>query len=465
VKYDESIRHYEEGERSCPICKEPLPAHDTWPGFRYRYCGTAECAQKITRFRHIEANQYKCDAPNCENFVPEGFYNKQSGFYTCSPECWKHRVILGYRVLTCGCCGQEFIGRGNRKGVEGKYFLSQQHYGNYLHARYVNETSGIFRDLVNEYLDGFATLHYAKTQSVRTALGPFFLFLNERGIQSLDEVGPKTVTDYLTWTIKTGRRDARSKISYVSTFFRWAIAEGKCKVSNPVVPLIHRPKVPKRLPRPLSDDELDFEWQLLKERGTPQLRLAAAIAEEAGLRIGEICRLRLSDVDCKGHRLHVGLPNKTSVERWAFFSDKTEQYLKEWLAERNPDCGHDLLLYNVKGQAFKTPSLGNAFKRVLCKTYKGKKVNDTGFDQWSTHRLRHTMATNLCRGGADASTVMASGGWKTCTAMLNYVRIDEEQARHGYAEAMKIAYERKMAEPRIRTLSLQELLDHFKNAA
>jgi hypothetical protein len=64
---------------------------------------------------------------------------------------------------------------------------------------------GIFHDLVNEYLDGFATLHYADTQSARTALGPLFLFLNEKGIKSLDEVGPKVITDYLAWTVQAAQ--------------------------------------------------------------------------------------------------------------------------------------------------------------------------------------------------------------------------------------------------------------------
>ena len=466
MKYEDSIRHYNEGERKCPVCGEALAAHDTWPGSRHRYCGKAECARKITRFRHIEANEYKCDGPNCENFVPEGFYNKQSSFYTCSAECWKRRVVLGYRLLTCGCgCGQDFIGRGTRKQIEGKYFLNMRHYGDYLHNKYVTETSGVFRDIVVEYLDGFASLHYRDTQSARTALGTLFLFLNERGFTSLEDVNPKTITDFLIWAKKTGRRDAPSKLTYLSTFFKWAIASGYRKSGNPVVPLIHRARPAKTQPRPLEDDELKIVWQLLHDRGDARLRLAAAIAEEAGLRIGEICRLRVQDVDRKRQRLFIQLPTKGSVERWAFFSEKTLRYYDEWMKERDPECGHDRLLYNSKRDPFTTASLGAAFKRVLCKTYRGRKVNDTGLDSWSTHRLRHTMATNLGRAGADVATVMAAGGWKTCESMFHYVRVDQEQARRGYVEAMKVSRERKKSVAQKKALSLEELLDRFKKTA
>jgi integrase len=340
-----------------------------------------------------------------------------------------------------------------------------RHYGDYLHRKYLTKTSGVFLDIVVEYLEGFATLHYRKTQSARNALGPFFLFLNEEGVTSLEEVNPKTITAYLLWAEKTGRRDAKSKVTYLSTFFKWAFASGYRKSGNPVVPLIHRARPTKRAPRPLEDDELKTVWQLLHERGDARLRLAAAIAEEAGLRIGEICRLRLQDVDRKRQRLFIQLPTKGSEERWAFFSEKTLRYYDEWMKERDPECGHDRLLYNSKCAPFTTSSLGAAFTRVLCKTYRGRKVNDTGLDNWSTHRLRHTMATNLGRAGADVATVMAAGGWKTCESMFHYVRVDQEQARQGYVEAMKVSRERKKSVSQKKALSLEDLLDRFKKTA
>ena len=75
------------------------------------------------------------------------------------------------------------------------------------------------------------------------------------------------------------------------------------------------------------------------------------------------------------------------------------------------------------------------------------------------------MATNLGRAGADVATVMAAGGWKTCEAMFNDVRVDQEQARRGYAEAMKVSREHKKSVAQKKSLSLEELLDRFKKTA
>lgn len=475
MSYEYLIRKYKEGEQGCVVCNCPLPAHETWPGARHPFCGSAECSASLKERNpfegknrpglaaqvglYVEPSEIKCEGPGCNNFISEGRYDRRGDFVVCSGECWMRRRTKGNRLLTCGCgCNQQFLGRAERKPIDGLYFLSSRHYGVYQHNKYLDETCGAFKDLVREYLDGFATLHYRETQTVRSCVGPFFLFIKEKGISSLDEVTPKTVTQYLSWGEKSGRKIART-ISFVSTFFKWALAEGHRNGSNPVVSLIHRSRKQWRMPRPLETEQLDFTWDLLKKRGNARLRLAAAIAQEAGLRIGEICRVRMHDVDLKRQRIFVVLPNKANRERHAFFSEQTKQYYAEWLAERNPNCKHDRLLHNTRLDPCTTATLGQEFKRVLCKTYVGKTRNEVGWEKWSTHALRHTMASNLVSAGADAATVMAAGGWRTYEAMCGYARVDAEVARRGYEEAMKRVQQQKRLTPRKKALSLSEFLE------
>ena len=42
---NELMPKYEAGERTCPVCAALLPAHQTWPGARYRFCGKPECTK------------------------------------------------------------------------------------------------------------------------------------------------------------------------------------------------------------------------------------------------------------------------------------------------------------------------------------------------------------------------------------------------------------------------------------
>ncbi|MFZ3266101.1 MAG: tyrosine-type recombinase/integrase, partial [Terriglobales bacterium] len=314
-------------------------------------------------------------------------------------------------------------------------------------------------------LGGFAALHYRDLYSVRKHLGHFFEFLNREGLDSLEAVTPPIVTQFLAWGAESGRRGITQSVSPMSTFFKWTIAMGYRKSANPVIPLFHRKAQPKRLPRPLEVQEMSDSWEMLISRGNARLRLAAAIGEESGPRIGEICRIRLQDVDETGQRIFIQLPNKTMTERWVFFGEKTKKYLKEWLAERDPDCAHDRLLHNTLGNVSNPQSLGQEFNRVLCKTNRGKKMNDTGFEQWSTHRLRHTMATNLVSGGANASTVMTALGHSTFEAMCGYARVETAVARRGYDEAMKRSKEDRKSAPRKKALSPAEFLEHCRKKA
>jgi integrase len=109
----------------------------------------------------------------------------------------------------------------------------------------------------------------------------------------------------------------------------------------------------------------------------PRSRFAVA-SVESSLRIGEIGRLQLQDMDFVKQRLFVRLPNKGNRERYAWFSEKTKKYYAEWMLERRLDCGHDGLLHNTRGGRCNTQQLGLAFSAVLCKTHLGKINHKTG---------------------------------------------------------------------------------------
>src|SRR6202012_2671670 len=108
---------------------------------------------------------------------------------------------------------------------------------------------------------------------------------------------------------------------------------------------MHSTKQKKRVPRPYSDEEMDRTWHLLNTRGNARLRFAAAVGEEAGLRIAEVCNLRLSDIDIEGGHCLVRTPNKSNRGRPAFFSEKTKLFYEEWMKERRSDVEHDHVLH------------------------------------------------------------------------------------------------------------------------
>jgi integrase/recombinase XerC len=86
--------------------------------------------------------------------------------------------------------------------------------------------------------------------------------------------------------------------------------------------------------------------------------------------------------------------------------------------DRAEDCGHDRLFHNSIGGQPLPDTMHRDLCRTFCKMYAGKVIHDEGLEEWSTHRLRHTMASNLALGGTSVSTIMGAGGWKSVSSML-----------------------------------------------
>ncbi|MDQ3403550.1 MAG: tyrosine-type recombinase/integrase [Actinomycetota bacterium] len=77
-----------------------------------------------------------------------------------------------------------------------------------------------------------------------------------------------------------------TEISHLRGFYRWAIFDGLVRL-DPTMRLV-RPRLPRRLPRPMPDGDLAMALELAPERVGPILHLAAY----AGLRACEISGLR-----------------------------------------------------------------------------------------------------------------------------------------------------------------------------
>jgi site-specific recombinase XerD len=367
--------------------------------------------------------------------------------------------MMAYTRVVCGCgCGEEFQRRKSDVNPGDLNYVSVQHAGAHRSRIYLEDTCGPFLGIVTEYLDGFATHHYKNLGTIRAGVCPFILFLNERGITNLERVTSKTITEFIAWSEEVEYKNAAHNISVLKGFFQWANRHGYRTSSCPVVPKFHGKKRPQYLPRPYPAEEMALIWRLANERGNSRVRAVLAIGEEAGLRLGEICRLREQDIDLEGRRLFVRLPNKTDCERWAPFSEKAARYIAAWRLDRDENCDHNSLFHNSVGGSPLPETMHRELCRTFCRAYAGETIHSEGLDEWSTHRLRHTMASNLASGGASIATIMGAGGWRSVSSMLIYTKNDEGRARRGYDEAMRRANEQADVGTSKRVLSLDEFL-------
>ena len=421
----------------CSVCGKAMPEAEMWRG-RILVCDEKSCRRDVRAFgksnatpRYIGTDELRCGRPGCDNFVPEGYYQPNLKYIVCSGSCyWRRSWEAETLICAYPACGKEFKARGGYRR-----YCSKEHFK--LHSRdvLIDLHCGVFRPVFEEYID-FASLSKRCMSVQRSGLALLLHFVNEQGITDLNDVVATTITKFLKWGEETAKPSVWNAIWVVSAFMEWMIATGRRTKANPVITSYHRRPKAKRLPRPYTEEEMKYIWSLLDQRGTTVVRLAVAIAEESGLRIGELCNLRLSDIDVKKQRLFVRLPNKTMVEAWVPFHDKTLMFLKIRLSERDSKLSHDFLLCSDRGTPFSTSRLRDTITRVLCKETHKHKYNDEGLDSFSTHRLRHLMASRLVAGGANAAAIMSIGRWASFSAMQGYSQVDDAVKSRGYTEAM-----------------------------
>ncbi len=451
-------RLWADGERTCVVCETGLPAHEGWLGAPLPLCESKKCAKLVKTIEtgyYIKAKTRRCGLLSCENYVAAGRY-KVTGTPCCSLACGVRLAQYGKKVHTCACCGVKFNGI-ERKSDGRDVYLNPEHRTRHLQAKRQAKI-GPFRHQYEEFLKYWETSGRARGKDVAWELSTFLSFVNECGITDLDEVRSTTISRYLqTGSDEPGRKSIGYTLPTVSSFFKWMIAEDLREYANPVVPGHHKRKRGKKNPNPLNDEETEQFKAEIEKNGTPMLRLAAAIALEGGMRAGEVMNIRLDDFREKQQRIQVRLPTKGKKERFAWFSDDTLRFYREWMKVRPKNCDHDFLLTNRKGGQLLYSTLRREYLKALTP---GGTIGSQGNYKQSAkqHRLRHTFATNLLRNGVDLLIVKVLGGWDSFSAMEGYLGFVERDIDRGYHRAMKRARERHMAPSVKTTISLQQAL-------
>jgi site-specific recombinase XerD len=213
-------------------------------------------------------------------------------------------------------------------------------------------------------------------------------------------------------------------LSIIRGFFRYLIDEdylGK----NPVLRryfLAHK----TYLPRPMHEADLPvFLAQLI----TPRDRAVFLLMLRCGLRVGEVCRLQMCDIDWdrKSVIVHNG---KGRVDRVVYMSHDAEEALRRWLAKRgymSPYC----FVSPYKANQPLSPRMIQLRMHAL--------LRSGGLDGkgYTPHTLRHTFATLLLNAGMDLYVLKDLMGHKKVDQTLMYARLSNRRIHEQYHRAMQ----------------------------
>jgi integrase/recombinase XerC len=289
------------------------------------------------------------------------------------------------------------------------------------------------------HLDGFArsltSVSPATVAAYRRDIEGFVAWASRAGIEGPEQVGRTDLRRYLAYlaTMRRAKRTLARKASALRRYFRWLGTAGL--VENDPASRLAAPKGEARLPRVLRADELRtlLDDPPARVEGDPDVVRCRddAVLEllyGSGLRVGELCRLRLGDVDVGRRRVVVW--GKGDKQRHVPLSPPAAAAIGAWLdgprselaraATPGGECvdgraGDDLFL-NRRGR----PLTPRDVRRI---------VDHRSPVPTHPHALRHTFATHLLDGGADVRAVQELLGHADLATTQLYTHVSRERLR------------------------------------
>jgi len=255
----------------------------------------------------------------------------------------------------------------------------------------------------------------------RSDLADFFGWL--RAGAEAGEVSTATLRNYLEWMVSERKltiATVRRRLACLRAFFRWRADQ--LQADDPFMGWRIQLPRRKRLPRALSGREVSA--LLASSRFlTPSEKLlgrAVRLMVATGLRVGELCKLRIDDVSPDGSTLRVH--GKGSRDRIAYVTDGALQgELQQFVSARRRMEAGGALFVNCRGTALKPQSIRTQLRRSAERAGLSRRI--------TPHMLRHTAATLLIETGVDIRFVQRLLGHSSIATTEIYTHVSDEALR------------------------------------
>jgi len=219
---------------------------------------------------------------------------------------------------------------------------------------------------------------------------------------------------------------ARSRAS-IKSFYNFCILKKKIKSSD--IFILSNPKIPKSLPRALSEDQIFKVINLMKSEKNEivKLRNIALIylLWGCGLRVTEALSLNVNHIRSN----HMIIFGKGKKERMVPLLIEIKSKLDSWISKKNEICGSkdDALFVNKNGKRLTARYVQKFIEKIR---------NELNFDKTFTpHSLRHSFASHLLMNGVDLRTLQLMLGHSSLSTTQHYLKITNDFADKVYKKA------------------------------
>jgi len=171
-----------------------------------------------------------------------------------------------------------------------------------------------------------------------------------------------------------------------------------------------RPIGDKKVPVILSRDEVQ---RIIDSKKNIKHKAILMVTYSAGLRLGEVRNLKVTDIDSSRMLIHVR-KGKGNRDRCTILSPVVLTYLRTYYRKYRPD---EWLFEGMSGGAISDRTIQAVFKSALSSTHIHKKVG--------IHCLRHSFATHLLEQGVALPIIQIMMGHKSLRTTSGYLHVQQ----------------------------------------
>ena len=260
--------------------------------------------------------------------------------------------------------------------------------------------------------------------SYRFDLELFTEWLTKSLKKNILDVTQADIQQYLSFKFPTSKsRSISRSLATLRRFFRYLLRENKVNI-DPTLEIIS-PKIPKSLPKSLSEEEVE---SLLN---TPNVKTISGLRDKAmlellyacGLRVSELVNILLTELSMTEGVIRV--TGKGSKTRLIPMGEEAVDWIKRYINESRNSIlkkkTSKYLFITIRGSAMTRQAFLYLIKRysIIAKIKK----------PMSPHILRHAFATHLINHGADLRVVQMLLGHSDISTTQIYTHVARERLK------------------------------------
>lgn len=294
-----------------------------------------------------------------------------------------------------------------------------------------------------EQMRAFHVFNESKNLSPRTialykqGLRQFYdWFVKEYGRD--EEITARRIREFMADKRARGNRGStiRTQTYVLRAFFSFLILDEVVKTSEDPMRRVPTPRVPPPDIRPLTREQISAFLDSFDKTKAPSYRdyVLCVLILDTGLRIGEVVRLDVADVNFEGEGIKV--KGKGAKPRTVYMGQRTRALLEDYLNRCRP--------WIANGHSALFPPACNSGRDRLRPNYLSdlvrQRLDKAGIERMnsSAHRLRHTFAYNFLKNGGNVLALQKLMGHTRLEMTRRYVMLAESDLQEAHRKASPV---------------------------